>query len=240
MLCQDVLIIIINLLSDKEKIMTLSTSKKMHQFKCQFTYHEEIYLERIINLPYFDNFISIKASYVNKYPKHVKHIRFLAHDQKNYAHIPQSVTHIVLENSHGIIILPQSVTHLTLREQFGKHLIIPPSVINLTVEMLFNDLIRVIPSTVKYLTINRFTNYIEKIPEFVSHLTLNNYVGYMHPCDQLFTKWSKVTHLTFGKDFDACISNMIPLSIIEIKLNKKYNHPIDSDIISRVKMIRVE
>src|SRR5687768_11404502 len=75
--CDDIILKICELLSDKAKIMFLSTCVSTNKLKSKATYHEKVHVYWIMNLPYFDNFEYVKISQSTDIcPKNTKHVHF--------------------------------------------------------------------------------------------------------------------------------------------------------------------
>jgi len=113
--------------------------------------------------------------------------------------------------------IPKFITHLTIGTLINQSKIfIPLSVTHLTFSSKFNELI-----------------YFY-IPPSVTHLEF----GYCFDKSIEGNIPSSVTHLTFGLHFNQSIDD-IPLSVIDIKINRAYRLSINDNVISRVNITRV-
>ena len=75
-LFKEIVLNIVNNISEREKMYLTSTCKQMNASKYKLIYVEKIRLESIIKLSYFDNFRNIEANDVTHYPKNVTHLTF--------------------------------------------------------------------------------------------------------------------------------------------------------------------
>jgi len=127
------------------------------------------------------------------------------------------------------IRIPKKVKHVYFEMQSTS------SIIHLTLDWDFKLLAKDILIS-KHSTFAGFFNQTIKnhLPRSVTHLTFGNYFN--KPIDGIIP--SSVTHLTFGWFFNQSINN-VPLSVIEIKINKKYDNLISNEIASRIKIIRI-
>uniref|UniRef100_A0A6C0C8L4 F-box and FNIP repeat-containing protein n=1 Tax=viral metagenome TaxID=1070528 RepID=A0A6C0C8L4_9ZZZZ len=184
-LCQDVLCILCDELTDSEKMSLLSTSKLISWLKHQFIYHTQIQIHKIHTLPFYDNFSRVKMNVTGYF------------DCKKYkgGKLPQSVTHLEFDDNFDYPIdnlIPQTVTHLTFGWNFNQKIMgnIPSSVTNLTFGYRFNQPIEhCIPSSVTHLSFDvtchstRSHNYIishrnqhpikDELPPSVRYLIFN-------------------------------------------------------------------
>jgi hypothetical protein len=214
-------------LSDKDKMAISMSSKILDQLKYKFTYHNEMLIDRISKLPYFDNFEHIMIIYSkNIYPKKVKYVHFVTQTTS----IPPQVTHLTFSSEFNRSIknvIPMSVTHLTFGFSFNQPIkdCIPSSVTHLTFGACFNQSIHnSIPPFVTHLTFcSDFNQPINDcIPCSVTHLTF----GYSFNQSIKDCILSSVTHLTFGFRFNQRIDKYIPLSVTHLTFGWSFDHPI--------------
>jgi hypothetical protein len=220
-LYDDLIIKIMNELSDKHKIYMLMSSKQFNHLKFKIIYTELISISKIKSLSYFDNFESVSLDmYTMRCPKYVKFIHFLV----NSIDIPDEVTHLTFNHIFNKPIencIPHSVTHLTFGWKFDQEIdnCIPSSVTHLTFGWNFNQSIdNCIPSSVTHLTFGRhFDQPINNcIPSSVTHLTFGRYFN--QPINNCIP--SSVTHLTFGKNFNQSIKKLPKL--VSLIMHKDY------------------
>uniref|UniRef100_A0A6C0C877 F-box and FNIP repeat-containing protein n=1 Tax=viral metagenome TaxID=1070528 RepID=A0A6C0C877_9ZZZZ len=199
----DVIIRISDELTDREKIILTLTSKSMGIFRCKFMYHEKICVDRIISLPYYDNFRCIdirkmferpdaKSFTVSDYPKYVKEVHYMIHYDDYFTDISAK---FVLHR----------VTHLKFSNVFNETIcgVIPPSVTHLTFGTWFNQSVS------------------DHIPSSVTHLTFGKHFN------QPITCILSVTHLTFGANFNHPLKHNIPF-VTHLTLGKKFIQPIEN------------
>jgi hypothetical protein len=241
---------IINLLADKEKIMLLSASKELNKLKLQFRYHEKTHINnKILNLPYFDNFESIRAtSPIEIYPNCAKYVHF-DYTFTNYLwdqQIPLSVTHITLSNFFtDPIKIPLSVTHVTIGAMWNRKIILGPSVTHLNIDCWDISMAKYIPSTVKHLIINRFDNSIKRaLPPTITHLTLNHHLesGYLtlnHYLAPNRMESNSLTHLSFGDSFIGSYGNFISASVTHLSFGYSFTGCLDNMIHPSVVEIKI-
>jgi len=203
MVCTDIILKISEYLTNNEKIKLSMTSKSNDKLKYKFMYCDEIHIDKIINLSYFDNFECIRISNrKNKYPKNVKHIYFKAYSR----------------------FLPPLVTHLEFFYEFNLPIVIPSTVIHLTFGEYFNHPIKnCIPSSVTHLIFGQEFNQpiIDCIPSSVTHLEF----GWDFDQSIKNNIPSSVTHLKFGYEFNKSINNL-PSSVTHLTLGTKFNRQI--------------
>jgi hypothetical protein len=240
-LYDDLIIIITNKLSDKEKIYMSTLSKRFDRLKFKNIYVELVFISEVKLLSYFDNFenISLDTGYYYDgyscdddnddysyddnndnditYPKCVKFIHYSTIN----LNIPQKVTHVTFNKRFNRPInkcIPSSVTHLTFGRNFNQPInnCIPSSVICLTFGCYFNQQIN------------------NCIPFSVTHLTFDHYFN--QPINNCIP--SSVTHLTFGYHFNQPINNCIPSSVTRLIFGDKFNQPIQ-EIPCSVKKITI-
>jgi len=217
MLCEDMIIKISELLTNKAKSRLTRISKIFDTLKHKFIYNGMININKIKNLSYFDNFkcICIKSD-ENIFPKHVKDIYYVLRDK----YIPQHVTHLIFGYKYPWIIgypinlnIPTSVFRLSFNDSFNQPLkysiIIPPSITHLQFGYEFNQPIKDIPTSVTHLLFSyHFNQPIENIP-------------------------SSITYLSLGAGFEQTL-NDVPRTVKEIRVCRSYDKPIDEDVASRI------
>lgn len=184
MLCDDILYLICDELTNRQKISLSSTSKNMNRLKYKFIYHEQTNIHSIYRLPYFDNFKHIKmgtTGYIccrkygnNKLPAFVTHLEF--NNQFNSSIdglIPSSVTHLTFGwnfNQKIINNIPASVTHLTFGYRFNQSIenILPLSITHLAFDVTVHR--RINATTVGH----QYQYHLKThVPESVTHLIFN-------------------------------------------------------------------
>src|SRR5579872_7564383 len=73
----DCIISITKFLNDKENLRFLSISKDLHLLKDKINYDDEINIDRIHQLWYYDRFTNIMAHHLlYKFPKSITHLEF--------------------------------------------------------------------------------------------------------------------------------------------------------------------
>lgn len=222
----ETIIEICGFISDREKIRLSAISKSMEQLKYKLSYHENIHVNAISNLPYFDNFRSVRISSANDtYPKYAAciYMRFDRRFNDSIVDkIPLYVTHLNLS---------RCVSTLTPAIPF-----IPPSVKYLNIYQFDYVIERGIPNTVTHLTLcTKFGLMPKSLSSSVTHLTFDD--PFDEPVNGLIP--ASVTHLKFGTYFNKTLENCIPASVVELVIDKKYRKFISEDIRSRVNVVRV-
>lgn len=196
----DVVFCISEFLSNREKIRLSAVSSAMNKLKYQFIYREEVYINKVLYLPYYQNFEFIKIlsqTQLNKCHKNVKYISFTACAPP----IPVGITHLLngicFISSEWDIVIPTTVTHLTFPLGFDR------------------KITEHIPSSVTHISFADFNRPIDSIiPQSVTHLSFGN--RFNHQIMSL-----SVTHLTLGRDFDSTIADL-PL-LVELIIPKSYD-----------------
>jgi len=202
----DVIIQISELLSNKEKIILTMTSKKMDEFKYKFMFREKICINKIVSLPYFNNFEYVDISnkeIINdndeiKCPRNIKCVHFFV--QSNFLTLSKPI--------FPLNVTPVGITHLIFCD-------------------FFNELID-IPSSVTHVTFGVYFDRPIDIPSSVTHLTFGKYFN--SPINNILTS---VAHLTFGKQFNQTLKDLIP-SVTHLVLGKYFDQPIEDCIPSSV------
>src|SRR5688500_14853399 len=93
---KDIIIKICAILCDRDKNNFLSTTKKKNRYKQHIFFNEDIIIQDIIDLPYFDSFTSVNATSIIKLPKNLIRLGLGAHGTDKLVNIPKSVTHLTL------------------------------------------------------------------------------------------------------------------------------------------------
>lgn len=114
----DMILLFIQCLDDKDKNNFLSINKFNDNLKPNVLFHTQIYISRIIDLPYYNNFTNIYLDYIfehqPKLPSSITNLTFAYQfydNMENY--IPSSVTHLNFGHTYNDSIknvIPLSVT----------------------------------------------------------------------------------------------------------------------------------
>jgi len=210
-----------NFLTDREKIYLASTSSIMDKLKFRFRYCEKIRMDKIVHLPYFNNFEFVKIHTIPPtYPRNIKFIHLLT-DTSN---IPPNITHLSFRRRFNkpVEYIPLSVTYLKFGDYFDQSIegIVSPSVTQLKLRWGFSHSIKNIPKSITHLTLycrfDRLT--MGDIPSTVTHLKIGgrfdqNIKNNIPP---------SVTHLNIGYNFFRSIENDIPDSITHLYFNDEF------------------
>jgi hypothetical protein len=214
----DVILKIVESLTDREKIYLASTSKETDKLKFKMRYTGKINMQkrRIRQLPYFNNFEYVKIDITDMalweriiprdvYPMYTKHIYLEMYPNRSKHNIQMSTINYYFGNL--LIYIPNTVTHLT----FGKYF---------NLGFLFK-----IPETVTHLTFGtQFDQSITNvIPRSVTHLIFGQ--NFNQPIKQNDIPDS-VTHLTFDFCFNQSIKNNIPASVSHLTFGDLFKHSI--------------
>jgi len=214
------------------------TSRTMNEFKYRFIYTKKIQVDRILHLPYFENFGCVEmTNTMSKYPKNAKRVHFFAYSNI----IPSGVTHLVFSFDFDQPIkdcIPSSVTHLTFGDHFDQPIkdCIPSSVTHLEFGFGFNNSINgSIPPSVTHLI---FGYYFDRsirgnIPFGVTHLVfdvsfnkrIKNSKDHMGRIVRAIP--ASVIYLEFGNYFNQAIKDYIPSSVTCIKFGYHFNQSIN-------------
>lgn len=179
-LFEEILIQICDYLSDRDKVAFTSISSDIIELKCKLVYRDKIDINRISNLPYFDNFESILIHCERtRRPKLAKQIYFIQL-HCTAKQVPKYVTHLVFSywfNQSIAGMIPASVTHLTFGTMFDHSIEnnIPPSVTHLTFGSHFDQPIGTIPASVTHLEFGYYFSQIinlDYLPNLI-HLQLD-------------------------------------------------------------------
>jgi len=250
LVCIDVTILIAEYLSDKEKMMMTMTSTKMDTLKYKLIYKNKISIDKIKNLPYFDNFEYVEIFLQDRLcPRNVKYIYFRASTIDMPLPFIRTtltenkvvgITHLEFGNYFNQPVknaIPTSVTHLIFWGHFNQPLNgnIPVSVTHLRISRYFNQSIKDLSITHLILGTPPNSQLIGNIPASVSHIIFEDYFNgsiknYIP---------STVKYLKFGYYFRQSLDD-IPLSVIEVTLNQKYDQQISEHILKRVKIIKTQ
>ncbi len=189
MLCTDVIVHMMDYLSDIDKINFLKTCSSFYNHRFCVKFHDFHLYDKICNLDFKKNFKRIV-----------------------YTKIKSNTKFFILKNSYDRI--PMDIKHLIIGDLFKISLenIIPKGITHLTIEKKYNVKINPgeIPDTVTYLNIKSDFCIIEKdaIPNSVTHLYING--SYDGPSlKDIIPK--NVTHLQFG----ICVQGELGEQIIE-------------------------
>jgi len=188
--------------------------------KHKFTYCDEIHVDEIFHLPYFDRFENVViASARDKCPKSAKYIHFYA----DSVDIPKGITHLSFEHEFDKPLndcIPPTVTHLVFGRCFNQSIYscIPSSVTHLTFGNNFNKSIKgCIPSSVIYVTFGQFFNQsLRNLPPTVSKLSI-----LAHNMNDIYIPPSikKLILMSFGRNVRKCI----PPTVTHLKLCHNYD-----------------
>lgn len=185
----------------------------MENFKNNQIYFDQVYLEDIHNVRYYDQFINIYTDYICVFPKYIKYLTFSSEfDDDIEDEIPETVTHLTFlgyfKYSKGSII-PSSVTHLFFQRGFMYNHIrglasgFNPKVAN------------IIPSTVKYL------EFGDEFNQDLKFMIIPNSVNIMK----------------FGRHFNQNIKNLISSSVTQLTLPKKYNNKFAENVTYKINYV---
>lgn len=231
-LIDDIIVYVTNFLNDREKILFLSSTNRVHLLKNKVYYNENVYVDKIKDVPYYDMFTNVSiGDLCHKLPKAIVKITFdRAFNEDINGYIPNSVTHITFGSFFNRDIkgcIPNTVTHLEFGHSFDQDIkgCIPNSVTHLRFGNKFNQTIKGnIPTSITHLTINLYFNKFEKecIPNSVTDLIFssNNFNQNVRDCIP-----DSVTHLYFDRSPRGDIKDL-PTSIIEVWIPRYYSRNI--------------
>uniref|UniRef100_A0A6C0C7Z9 F-box domain-containing protein n=1 Tax=viral metagenome TaxID=1070528 RepID=A0A6C0C7Z9_9ZZZZ len=239
-LYDDLIVNICENLSNRNKIIITMISKKFDKFKYRFMYYENIAIETIFNLSFFDNFKSVTITEIDKkiLPKYVTHLTF-GHrfNQSIDNYVPKSVTHLIFGSDFDQTIcgsIPNSVTHLKFGFNYNQSIekCIPNSVTHLTFGFNFDKLIeKCIPDSVLYLRLYCRNGYPAKndFPKNLTHLELVVLDSRYNTCFP-----STISHLTLFFITYISLKELMPPSVKHLTLDGQFNRPIDDFIPSSI------
>lgn len=209
----DVLKIVLDYLSDIDRIRFLSTCQKLHSIKCKVTYRKRVKISQIKDLFYYNQFTHIIAT--------GKDLNDLKRSGKR---LPSATNCLVLEEFRGYLR-----THI-------KHL---SSLTKLTLKKRCKITIKnnCLPSTISHLTWGTNQQISKKyLPKNLVSLRLVNYSGHIEP----LTLPDGLISLTIGQDCIVSIdsSNLTRLKILAINcrcyaLRMAYPNTIEKLIIGK-------
>ena len=119
---QDIILLICNILSDREKVFFLSILSSLHALKLKLKYHDPVRIDKITNLLYFEQFTNVIIGKCQKIyydselivpiiPKEKIHFC----DNLTITRDPDSyVVHIGRHHRIKIIKLPKNIIHVTI------------------------------------------------------------------------------------------------------------------------------
>uniref|UniRef100_A0A6C0C8E2 F-box and FNIP repeat-containing protein n=1 Tax=viral metagenome TaxID=1070528 RepID=A0A6C0C8E2_9ZZZZ len=242
--CEDIMITVAEYLDNWEKIRLSATSKLLDGLKHKFMFRNYVILtEKIEQLPYFDNFMSIGLPYVpNHCPKFAEYVSFFAKtsDIPSYVThlyfddefnqpikgcIPNSVTEVTFGNIFDQPIdgcIPNSVTKLVFGDRFNRHIkgYIPNSVTELVFGWSFDRYIYIddyIPPSVIKLTLEKWDAYVEYIPTTIFDLSIRG--------DIFGTIPLSITHLTYDC-WLRFTKFTIPRSVTHLVFGPNFNYDV--------------
>lgn len=206
---EDMLLLVIDKLSDKDKIKFLQISKIMNMYKHKILFHDEISCVKIQNLSYYDNFTNVIFIEGCVLPKKIERVviglDFLSNINNNNndkIYISAPIVCYTIDCLFALKIILSSVTFLSIRTNF--YCDIPNTVTHLSVKIWvgsnsgFDNNIN-IPNSVIFLHINKIMLLIPKIlPE-------------------------TLVHISFGKKINLPLQNDIPNTIKKLTLPSTYN-----------------
>ncbi|QTF49327.1 FNIP repeat-containing protein [Acanthamoeba polyphaga mimivirus] len=177
-LCTDVIVYMMDYLSDIDKINFLKTCSSFYNHRFCVKFNDFHSFDKIRDLDYSENF---KRIVFTKTKNNVKSFTL----NNSYDRIPIDAKHLVIGKLFKLSlknIIPRGITHLTIEEEYGSE--INPGEI---------------PDTVTYLNIKSRNILVKKgaIPDSVTHL----YFGSDYLSKDIIPK--NVVYLRFG-DFSEC------------------------------------
>ncbi|AEJ34654.1 hypothetical protein [Acanthamoeba castellanii mimivirus] len=184
MLCTDVIVYMMDYLSDIDKINFLKTCSSFYNHRFCVKFNDFHSFDKIRDLDYSENF---KRIVFTKTKNNVKSFTL----NNSYDRIPIDAKHLIIGKLFKLSlenIIPRGITHLTIEEEYGSE--INPGIINP----------EEIPDIVTYLNIKSRNIFIKKgaIPDSVTHL----YFGSDYLSKDIIPK--NVVYLRFG-DFSRCV-----------------------------------
>lgn len=241
-------------LPDSGKIYLSASSKHMGYIRYNVSYHEQVYIKRILRTPYFDRFTDLYVSDTeHALPKAATRLEFCGtFDQTIGKFINVGVTHVIFGSNFNKSILgclPSSVTYLKFGKYFDQQIYgsIPDSVTHIEFGCRFNQSVKNcisksvtylkfgelfncpvsgnLSDSITHLTFGKYYNQsLDNLPRFLTHLKLSCY-----NCPPMFNLPNSITNLTFKnrcKPFQMCV----PLTVTHLTFGHNFCGPIDSII----------
>lgn len=175
-LCNDILFIICQFIdNEKNLIHFLSSCRYLNGFKNKIKINFLVPLEKIYNLPYYDNFTNIRLSKLtNKFMKRIEHL-------------PKNAKKLTVTDYMGSLhfIENSNLTHLYLLEKCSvgtKRLVFPTTLIHLSwhIEQVQHFPFFTLPKSLVELDISNYKHKYLKIPNSVTKLVLGDNNKYLY------------------------------------------------------------
>lgn len=244
----DIVIIIAKFLNDREKILFLSSSNRLHLLKNKIHYNEVINIMKIKDLTYYDMFTNVCISNLeHKPPKSITHLYFdwyFNEDIKDFlfTSIMTNLTHIIFSTNFNKSIkgcIPNSVTYLHFGDEsiFNQDIedCIPNAITHLFFGCQFNKNIKAcIPNSVTHLVFGpAFNQNIEGcIPNSMKANLTHLFFTFGFNQDIKGCIPNSVTHLFFGYEFNRNIKGYLPKSLKYLVFGSNFDQQIDDECLS--------
>jgi hypothetical protein len=190
---RDIIILICKYLKDKDKLNYLSVTAISHTFKHFVVFRKKIYLDKILDVSYFDRFTDIIITKrFDRLPKNTKLITFddNFNEPINDLIFPPSVINLKFGKLFNQTIdncIPLTIKYLTFGRDFNIPIkyMLPGSIIYLAFGRYFNQSIHgILPNNLKHLDFGKhFNQSIDNLPSSVITLYLRWY--FSKPIHQL-------------------------------------------------------
>ena len=166
-LAEELIILISTFLNNKEKTVLTSLTKSFTMFSKKFIYRDRIEAEKIIYVPYNNNFTYVEYTYrsgVLAVPSFVTHLYIDDFFNKPLYALPKSLKFISINPwFNNTIDIPASITHILIDDysMWYNYNDIPYNVTHIMIEEL-RTCLKIFPDTVKYLFVNEANkNYLD-------------------------------------------------------------------------------
>lgn len=229
----DILIIIHGFASDRDIIMYLSTTKRLHQFKNRFQYTTPIRYSKIKQSSYFNNFTSIIIGSNDLHTKWNIFRRII------YEIIGSELLDKVID------IAPEHINSLSIFNIFRNFF--PKKLFHLIYDDDYNDSFMMNADNIIHLTFGtKFSSHRQLMENFYGNITyltfgrnFNQPLSYLDESNSIVNIIPpKITHLTFGDNFNQPLlyqipgmphipSSIIPDSVTHLIFGCNFNQPIE-------------
>uniref|UniRef100_A0A6C0CDC6 FNIP repeat-containing protein n=1 Tax=viral metagenome TaxID=1070528 RepID=A0A6C0CDC6_9ZZZZ len=197
----------------------------MDQLKFVFTYIEKRRVNKIVNLPYYDNFENILTTYhdTSLYNFSIDDDFYLSRAIRcndllcllNKGRLPNKIKHHYFDTNKININVSDLKSHHEKNIPFNESINVsyPNNIISL----------KCIPFNITHLTISELRDeVVDDLPNTITHLFFGEYFD-----SKILSLPKSVIHIDFGERFNQSIDGLLPGSLTYLEFGFDFNKPIE-------------
>lgn len=204
-----------------QDILNLSNCCKYFReilYKVEFT--DEVMIDNIVDLPYFDSFVNVKYNSVAKFPAKLRFLNWNC--EANFQHtLPDTLIGIKFGYNfcRSLPPIPDHITHLKFGYKSTQRISgnLPKKLVYLKLGPWFHESLPRLPNTLKYLILRNYRKQLPALPDSLISLELgNDYKQSLPPLPK------SLISLKVGNYYDQVLSSL-PKSLKYLSLGDNYD-----------------